>query len=84
MCTTSDIAARELDHRTGDGIDVTLCWNAGANRLIVAVQDERDGDSFDVEVDAAEALDAFHHPLRMLIGAAPTTSRWPHADDGGT
>ncbi len=63
MCTTSDIAARELDHRTGDGIDVTLCWNAGANRLIVAVQDERDGDSFDVEVDAAEALHAFHHPF---------------------
>jgi hypothetical protein len=62
MCTTSDIAARELDHRTGDGIDVTLCWDAVTNRLFVAVQDERDGDSFDVEVEAAEARDAFHHP----------------------
>jgi hypothetical protein len=62
MCTTSDSGARELDHRTADGIDVTLCWDARTNRLFVAVQNERDDDSFDVEVDAAEALDAFHHP----------------------
>ena len=62
MCTTMDIGRRELDHRSGDGIDVTLCWNAWTNRLFVVVRDDREGDSFDVEVDAAEARDAFHHP----------------------
>jgi hypothetical protein len=62
MGTTSEIGIRELDHRRNDGIDVRLLWNSRTNRLFVAVDDERRGASFGLEVGAAEALDAFRHP----------------------
>ena len=53
---------RELDRRRGDGIDVALLWDSRTNRVLVAVEDEREGDSFELEVSAADALDAFRHP----------------------
>ena len=53
---------RELDRRRSDGIDVTLLWNPRTNGVVVAVVDERDGDSFRVEVRDGEAMQAFHHP----------------------
>jgi hypothetical protein len=37
-------------------------WNPRTNQLFVAVGDERYGESFELEVDAADALDAFRHP----------------------
>ena len=51
---------RELDHRNADGIDVTLLWDPGTDRVVVAVVD--DNESFRIGVDAGEALDAFRHP----------------------
>jgi hypothetical protein len=62
MSTTSDTQLRELDHRSGDGIDVWLLWNPRTNRVSVSVHDERTGDSFDLDVASADARDAFHHP----------------------
>jgi hypothetical protein len=62
MSTTSAIAIRELDRRTNDGIDVRLLWNSRTDRVSVAVADERFGESLVFEVDAADALAAFHHP----------------------
>lgn len=62
MNTTTDIGIRELDRRTNDGIDVRLLWHSPTDRLVVAVEDSRTGESFELEVDAADALDAFHHP----------------------
>jgi hypothetical protein len=62
MTATSEIGARELDHRHNDGIDVTLFWSPRTNRMFVAVEDERHGDSFELEVDPVHALDAFNHP----------------------
>jgi hypothetical protein len=62
MFETADIEIRELDRRRGDGIDVTLSWNPRTNSVLVSVIDEREGDSFQVEVGAEDALDAFHHP----------------------
>ena len=62
MSATAEIGMRELDHRTNDGIDVTLLWNPQTSALFVAVDDARGGESFTLEVDAADALDAFHHP----------------------
>ncbi len=62
MCATLEIEARELDCRSNDGIDVTLFWSPRTNRLFVAVEDERRGDSFRLDVAPAEALDAFRHP----------------------
>jgi hypothetical protein len=62
METTSEIGIRELDRRSHDGIDVTLLWNSRTNRLLVVVEDERNGDSFSFDADAADALEAFRHP----------------------
>jgi hypothetical protein len=62
MFETADIEIRELDRRKSDGIEVTLGWNPRTNRVLVSVIDEREGDSFQVEVRAEDAIDAFHHP----------------------
>jgi hypothetical protein len=62
MIETTDIEIRELDRRRGDGIEVRLLWNARTNSVLVAVEDEREGDSFQVEVREGDALEAFHHP----------------------
>lgn len=61
---------RELDHRYSDGIDVRLLWNSGTDRVIVRVDDERLGESFELEVDGADALDAFQHPY-VYAGRSP-------------
>src|SRR5919204_7011271 len=53
---------RELDRRRNDGIDVTMFWNSRTNTVVIAVEDEREGESFELEVQAADALQAFHHP----------------------
>jgi hypothetical protein len=62
MFETADIEIRELDRRKSDGIEVTLGWNPRTNRVLVSVIDEREGDSFQVEVRAEDAIDAFNHP----------------------
>ena len=62
MCVLLEAGSRELDSRSGNGIDVTLLWDPHTNVLCVAVVDEREGASFRFEVDAADALDAFRHP----------------------
>jgi hypothetical protein len=59
---TSETSVRELDHRTSDGIDVRLLWNSDTGRVSVAVEDPRFGESFELAVDAADALNAFRHP----------------------
>jgi hypothetical protein len=53
---------RELDSRRNDGIDVTMYWNSRTNAIVIAVEDEREGKSFELEVPAADAHEAFHHP----------------------
>ena len=62
MYATAGITTRELDRRTGDGIEVRLLWHPNTNRVSVAVEDSRRGESFQLEVDGDQALDAFHHP----------------------
>lgn len=62
MFTTSDTAIRELDHRSANGIDVTLLWDSQTDEVVVAVEDQRSGDWFTVAVRAADAGHAFHHP----------------------
>lgn len=53
---------RELARRTGDGIDVTLLWDSGTNRVFVLVDDERRSEHFRVAVGNGKALDAYYHP----------------------
>jgi hypothetical protein len=52
---------RELDHRNSNGIDVTLSWCPDQDLLFVTVLDDA-GDSFELVVEAHEALEVFHHP----------------------
>ncbi len=54
---------RELDSRTNDGIHVRLLWHDADDRVVVAVDDAKTGDSFAVSVHSEEsAMDVFHHP----------------------
>ena len=53
---------RELDRRSGGGIDVRLLWNSRTGRLYVVVVDAQRDDDFRVAVAAGDALEAFHHP----------------------
>ncbi len=63
MSPLSATEIRELDHRSNHGIDVALLWNSITDRLFVSVHDECGGGSFEVEVAASDALDAFRHPF---------------------
>jgi hypothetical protein len=53
---------RELAHRAGDGIEVTLFWSQSTNRVSVEVLDSRSGEQLEFGVDPHAALDAFNHP----------------------
>ena len=63
MRTTTDPTIHELDQRINDGIEVRLLWNSLTNRVSVAVEDQRTGEFFELEVvDPEDALIAFYHP----------------------
>ncbi len=53
---------KELDRRHNNGIEVALLWHPGSNGLAVTVTDWSTGEEFAVDVEPADALDAFHHP----------------------
>lgn len=63
MSTTSGTTVRELDRRINDGFDVRLLWNSRTNSVFVAIEDQRDGNAFEFQVDSANALEAFQHPF---------------------
>ena len=61
MTTTSQ--PRELAHRSGDGLDIRLLWDAVADRVMVAVANHKTGESFAIAAPRAKALHAFNHPF---------------------
>lgn len=63
---------RELDHRDGDGYDVTLLWQPGTDRVSVAVIHERTGEVLMYDVDPADAMAAFHHPYAYAPSGDPS------------
>ena len=54
--------SRELAHRSGAGVDVTLYWNPVLDELIVCVCDERHGAHFEIRPVRYLALDVYYHP----------------------
>jgi hypothetical protein len=61
--TSTYSAVRELDHRSTDGLEVTLQWHASTNVVSVAVVDTKSGEEFELVVgDGEDAFDVFHHP----------------------
>jgi hypothetical protein len=77
--TTAESAVRELDHRSTDGLEVTLQWYAAEDVASVAVVDTKTGETFELVLDDGdEALDVFHHPYayaarRGLLGRKAAT-----------
>jgi len=61
-----ETALRELAHRQGDGIDVTLRWRPEDDAVVLAVEDWRNGESFELEIERDLALDAFRHPFAYV------------------
>jgi hypothetical protein len=59
---TIDRLPKELAYRSNDGIEVWLLWTKADNRLFVLLVDSRTGDTFEIDVESHDALDAFHHP----------------------
>jgi hypothetical protein len=56
-------ATRELDRRTGDGIEVRLLWCQNDGHVMVAVTDTKTGEAFELPVREGEpALEVFCHP----------------------
>lgn len=75
---------KEIAHRDSDGIEVVLFWRGQKDRLTVAVADGRTGAYFELDVDASQALDAFHHPyayaaFRGLPYDDALLPSWAHA-----
>ena len=74
MDTHADSELRELDHRRGDGFDVTLLWSARSGKVYVAVEDARTNEAFRIAVDPSVAMDAFNHPYAYGCGnGSPAT-----------
>ena len=53
---------KQLDSRSANGITVTLFWHPATNGVSVLVIDEPADETFELAVNPAAALDAFHHP----------------------
>lgn len=68
MLNFPELAIRELDHRSTDGIDVRLQWNSRNNRVSVAVEDHHTGETFVLDVPGGQARDAFMHPYAYIHG----------------
>ena len=62
MTTSAATERRELAHRAGNGIEVTLLWTEATNAITIAVLDANSGEVIEFEVDGSRALDAFNHP----------------------
>jgi hypothetical protein len=69
MTATTHTAPRELDSRSADGIDVQLLWHPAESSISVVVYDATHDATFEVTVDLADALDAFHHPFAYAASA---------------
>ncbi len=66
---------RELDTRQASGLEVTLFWHSGSDRLTVSVQDASSSDRFELDVEPDHALDAFRHPYAYAAGRRVSRAR---------
>jgi hypothetical protein len=52
----------ELDHRSNDGIDVSLLWNRDDGGLVVLLVDTKSDEILELAAAPEQALDVFNHP----------------------
>jgi hypothetical protein len=55
--------ARELAQRRSGGDEVLLLWHPDSDRVELAVRNLATGAGCQIEVAAADAIDAFYHPF---------------------
>jgi hypothetical protein len=70
---------RELDQRSGGGLEVTLLWSERTGSVFVCVEDQQTKTGFHFAVDPAQALEAFNHPYayrRRRVRALPKRTEW--------
>ena len=68
--TTPRISRRtELARRENNGVQVSLYWSRSTNDVTVEVVDTVRDERFELAVDPARALDAFHHPFAYAAAA---------------
>lgn len=67
---------RELHSRSADGIHVRLLWGSDNGRVLVAVADAKNDETFTVDVrDGDRALDVFNHPFAYAGWRCPDFPR---------
>ena len=67
---------RELDRRTGDGIEVRLLWCQNDGHVTVAVTDTKTGEAFELPVlEGERAREVFHTTTRTRRGHSIGVSR---------
>jgi hypothetical protein len=59
----------ELATRQGGGIVVRLLWRRGEDSVRIAVEDERTGEEFELQVANERAYDAYTHPFAYVTAA---------------
>jgi hypothetical protein len=79
MTTATDTSRKfdELDYRENDGIQVSLLWSRDDNSLAVLVVDGKADETFELSVQADEAMDVFNHPFAYAssrLGATDISS----------
>lgn len=70
---------RELDQRSGGGLEVTLLWSERSGSVFVCVEDEQTNSGFHFTVDPGDALQAFNHPYayrRRPLHTRPQRTEW--------
>jgi hypothetical protein len=59
-------AVRELAHRSGPGMEVSLLWRRRDGSLRLQLTETDTGVVFELSVAPEDALDAFYHPYAYL------------------
>jgi len=78
--TTDTSQWKELAIRDSDGLTVSLLWDPATDAVKVTVADSRLEHGFELHVDGADALSAYHHPFALaaaqdvVLGAFDRTS----------
>jgi len=67
--TTHRIETRELDARSGDGLEVRLLWSPGNTDVLLEISDTRHDERISFHVAAHRAFDAFRHPFAYAARA---------------
>jgi hypothetical protein len=57
---------RELAHRTGTGIEVSLLWRRVDDSIALRLVEVATGVEFELRIPPEDALDAFYHPYAYL------------------